>query len=229
MQHRLTVHEKQRNFDCRLCTLKFGQASDLKRHVNIVHKGHRPYSCTACIGRAFGRKASLKQHFISMHHHKAGSGDLKQALEHASHMASAAMAASAAVEKDCPHSDGEYDEDGDDGDDGDDDDGGDGGGGSGHQQPSSWWAPPLSEGHSRDGRLLGTARRGSSFGGGMAPVASKAGAAAAAAAAAAAGAAAFPGDPYGGVDTLAVPDHYARRLRLAAAAAAAQSVHLPRR
>lgn len=234
-QHRLTVHEKQRNFDCLMCSLKFGQASDLKRHVNIVHKGHRPYSCTACIGRAFGRKASLKQHFISMHHHKAGSRELKAALDHASQVAAAAMAASAAVEKECSVSDGEIDGDGD-----ESGSGGVGsaavgrgsnngsGSGSGPSASPTRWTPR----HSRDG-LLGVSLGGGRIGG---PVispgvgaAKMSPAAAAAAAASAATAASFRADPYGGIDTLAVPDDHARRLRSAAAAAAAAAVRLPRR
>lgn len=241
VKHQLTVHEKQRNYFCEMCTLKFGQASDLKRHVNIVHKGHRPFSCTDCIGRAFGRKASLKQHFISMHRHKAGSPELKAALDRASQMAVAAMAASAAAEKARAQSNEEIDDDGDEGGSGVTGSvgglavgaGGIGGGGGASASPTRW--TPL---HSRDGRLLGMSLgSGGGVGGvagpiippGVGAVNVSPAAAAAAAASAAAASSSFPADPYGGVDTLAVPDDHARRLRSAAAAAAAAAVRLPRR
>ncbi|CAG9798803.1 unnamed protein product [Chironomus riparius] len=60
-KHYLTVHEKQRNFNCFLCDKKFGKKSGLDRHIITVHKKEKNYKCEEC-GKAYGEKAQLQKH-----------------------------------------------------------------------------------------------------------------------------------------------------------------------
>lgn len=62
-RHKLTLHEKKRNFACELCSLTFGLQHHLKRHIEQVHSDDRPYVCEfdTC-NKAFKTRYNLKVH-----------------------------------------------------------------------------------------------------------------------------------------------------------------------
>lgn len=57
---------RERNHKCGLCDTRFGQKSDLRRHIQVVHEQQKNFACVLC-GRAFGRRSSLSQHMQRVH------------------------------------------------------------------------------------------------------------------------------------------------------------------
>ena len=53
---------------CHICGRIFTKKCDLKRHVNQVHFGLRPYSCNCC-DQSFKRRTQLKAHMVKFHGH----------------------------------------------------------------------------------------------------------------------------------------------------------------
>lgn len=64
-----TLDRLERNHKCGLCETRFGQKSDLRRHVQVVHEQQKNFGCEIC-GRAFGRRSSLSQHMQRVHSRK---------------------------------------------------------------------------------------------------------------------------------------------------------------
>ena len=68
MRHVRMVHEGQKMIRkpriCDLCGVTF--ASNLKRHILVVHKGHRDYTCSTC-GKDFTHDQSMKKHVMGVH------------------------------------------------------------------------------------------------------------------------------------------------------------------
>ena len=69
-KHVKTVHEKVKNYRCRMCTKRFATRSNLKRHVKLVHEKKKDFQCDDC-DREFSTKANLVEHRINTHevHH----------------------------------------------------------------------------------------------------------------------------------------------------------------
>ena len=63
-------HEKFRH-KCPVCSREFGVKLSMKRHMETVHQGMKPYKCPGC-EVSFGYKHSMDRHHKSVHH------DLKQ-------------------------------------------------------------------------------------------------------------------------------------------------------
>ncbi|KFB41632.1 hypothetical protein ZHAS_00009245 [Anopheles sinensis] len=48
-------------FECQHCTRKFSNTSNLRQHIDLVHRGLRSYECGKC-GKRFGYSHKLKEH-----------------------------------------------------------------------------------------------------------------------------------------------------------------------
>ena len=46
---------------CESCSKSFSLAMYLKKHIHIVHKGHKDYKCESC-GKSFSKAGDLKRH-----------------------------------------------------------------------------------------------------------------------------------------------------------------------
>jgi KRAB domain-containing zinc finger protein len=60
-----TVHLLQRNHKCQLCYKRFGNSTDLNRHIQTVHTKEKPFKCYFC-SKSFVNFDHLKIH-IWMH------------------------------------------------------------------------------------------------------------------------------------------------------------------
>ena len=52
--------------ECNSCGKYFSKPSDLKRHINAVHNGHKEHKCDPC-GKLFSQAAHLKTHIHTIH------------------------------------------------------------------------------------------------------------------------------------------------------------------
>ena len=59
----MTVHDKIKKFVCAQCGKKFGQNSDLTRHMKI-HTNYKPYKCSVC-DKSFTQLSNLTSHQIT--------------------------------------------------------------------------------------------------------------------------------------------------------------------
>ena len=62
----------QDDFQCQQCDKKFSFPSELKRHIDSVHKGIKNFQCDKCDAK-YDRASSLKEHikYIHMGHARA--------------------------------------------------------------------------------------------------------------------------------------------------------------
>ena len=51
---------------CESCGKSFTKAGYLKKHIHIVHEGHKDYKCKSC-GKCFSQAYNLKSHIFLMH------------------------------------------------------------------------------------------------------------------------------------------------------------------
>ena len=58
--------ENSENFNCTQCNFTSNIRSEVKRHINIVHKGIRMDKCSFCDFTSYN-KTSLKVHFKAKH------------------------------------------------------------------------------------------------------------------------------------------------------------------
>ena len=65
-KHIETVHEGIKPFKCKTCDYETAHKPHLKKHVESVHEGFKPFKCTICEYRA-GHKSALKTHTKSVH------------------------------------------------------------------------------------------------------------------------------------------------------------------
>ena len=47
-RHVRVVHEQRRDHACSQCDAAFGEASDLRKHVRVVHEQRRDHACPQC-------------------------------------------------------------------------------------------------------------------------------------------------------------------------------------
>ncbi|XP_058124171.1 zinc finger protein 260-like isoform X2 [Anopheles coustani] len=52
-------------FECQHCPRKFSNTTNLRQHIDLVHRGLRPHECGKC-GKRFGYRHKLKEH-MNMH------------------------------------------------------------------------------------------------------------------------------------------------------------------
>ena len=51
---------------CESCDKSFSQAGHLKKHIHIVHEGHKDYNYECC-GISFSDAGNLKKHIRTVH------------------------------------------------------------------------------------------------------------------------------------------------------------------
>ena len=54
------------NYTCNVCNKQLLQKRNLKRHMESVHAGKRPFFCGPC-GQKFASKQILERHMIGIH------------------------------------------------------------------------------------------------------------------------------------------------------------------
>nr|XP_026489358.1 zinc finger protein 37-like isoform X8 [Vanessa tameamea] len=59
-RHTRRDHLMERNFECKVCGMKFFSSENLNKHM-LKHTGERHFHCSLC-GKSFARKFTLKQH-----------------------------------------------------------------------------------------------------------------------------------------------------------------------
>ena len=60
------VHKEKKSHTCSICEKSFSLKANLKNHVDAVHEGKKPHKCSICY-RSFARKGQLKKHVNSVH------------------------------------------------------------------------------------------------------------------------------------------------------------------
>jgi len=60
LQRHMLSHTGEKPFGCNECKQRFTQASSLKAHL-LIHKGERPHVCTVC-GKTFTQSSALRSH-----------------------------------------------------------------------------------------------------------------------------------------------------------------------
>ena len=60
-KHIHIVHEGHKDHKCKSCGKSFSESSTLKRHIDTVHEGHKDHKCESC-GKSFSGAQYLKQH-----------------------------------------------------------------------------------------------------------------------------------------------------------------------
>ena len=68
--HFVTTHElddtSSNQHQCTSCGKLFCGAINLKKHISIVHEGHKNYKCESC-GKSFSYSRHLKRHIRTVH------------------------------------------------------------------------------------------------------------------------------------------------------------------
>ena len=54
------------SYNCESCGKSFSEPGDLKKHVHIVHEGHKDYNCDSC-GKSFAELNKLEKHLHTVH------------------------------------------------------------------------------------------------------------------------------------------------------------------
>ena len=65
LKHRKSVHKEFRNYSCKQCDQSYYRKTELKRHVEVTHRGER-YSCKIC-DRSYTRDKHLQKHVKATH------------------------------------------------------------------------------------------------------------------------------------------------------------------
>ena len=60
------IKRTQGHHACSHCGAAFGKASNLSRHVRVVHEQRRDHACPHCVA-AFGQAVSLRRHVRTVH------------------------------------------------------------------------------------------------------------------------------------------------------------------
>ena len=68
-KHVESVHEGIRPFKCESCDAKFSYERDKKNHISSVHKGEKPFNCGFC-DKNFATINGLKGHISTTHEEK---------------------------------------------------------------------------------------------------------------------------------------------------------------
>ncbi|KAJ8901376.1 hypothetical protein NDN08_007222 [Rhodosorus marinus] len=68
-RHKVTVHQKRRDFACAECGRNFTQIGHLNEHVRVHHSGKNLHVCKVC-GKKFGVKSKLRRHESAVHENR---------------------------------------------------------------------------------------------------------------------------------------------------------------
>ena len=75
--------KNKRHFKCALCDQIFSRKDSTKKHIAVVHNGHKPFQCEHC-GHSFSVNGKLTAHMSSVHERKGK----KKKCEHCDHTSS---------------------------------------------------------------------------------------------------------------------------------------------
>ena len=80
-----TVHERKivgiPSVMCPICNKGFTAERNIKRHIQVVHEGHKPFHCAPC-QHNFGSKQELMRHNIIVHERKNNFGSKHELMRH---------------------------------------------------------------------------------------------------------------------------------------------------
>ena len=65
-RHLESVHEGIKPFKCNICGKGSASNGEMKKHVETVHEGKKPFKCTTC-NSCYTRKTTLNKHIKSVH------------------------------------------------------------------------------------------------------------------------------------------------------------------
>ena len=60
------LENRNKKYRCISCGKSFSQSQNLKRHINLVHKGQKECKCETC-GKFFALTQHLKRHILTVH------------------------------------------------------------------------------------------------------------------------------------------------------------------
>ena len=64
--HIVTVHSKEREFQCTFCPKEFSGKRPLKAHVQTIHNKENTFLCPPC-SKQYNQKSNLKTHIATIH------------------------------------------------------------------------------------------------------------------------------------------------------------------
>ena len=65
-KHIESVHEGKKPFTCTICNSSYTRKLSLRQHIATVHEGNKPYACTLCKS-SYTRKLTLRKHMATVH------------------------------------------------------------------------------------------------------------------------------------------------------------------
>ena len=65
-QHIETVHKGTKSYICEFCNSTFSRNSNRKTHIKTIHEKKKPFKCDVC-NRSFAIKSTLQKHIRSIH------------------------------------------------------------------------------------------------------------------------------------------------------------------
>ena len=66
LNRHISVHEKQKKFQCQICDKRFGYLHHLSDHIQSIHQKLKPHQCSFC-AKSFSQKGNLKRHKDMVH------------------------------------------------------------------------------------------------------------------------------------------------------------------
>ena len=72
-----TIHENVKEWQCRFCSKRFSNKSNMLLHEGNSHTGKLPYQCPVC-QKGFARKPAVAEHVLNVHENPSEEGDVRE-------------------------------------------------------------------------------------------------------------------------------------------------------